>query len=43
MDFNTRPINIRMGKIVIDGIEVADSVSATGTFTPDTRSGQAAR
>ena len=29
MDFNTRPINIRMGKIVIDGIEVADSVSAT--------------
>ena len=40
MDFNTRPINIRMGKIVIDGIEVADSVSATGTFTPDTWSGK---
>lgn len=31
---------IRMGKIVIDGIEVADSVSATGTFTPDTWSGK---
>lgn len=40
MEFNTRPINIRMGKIVIDGIEVADSVSATGTFTPDTWSGK---
>ena len=31
---------IDSGKIVIDGIEVADSVSATGTFTPDTWSGK---
>ena len=36
MDFNTRPISLRQGKIFIDGVEAADSVSATGTFTPDT-------
>lgn len=40
MDFNTRPISIRQGKIFIDGVEAADSVSATGTFTPDTWSGK---
>ena len=40
MEFNTRPISLRQGKIFIDGIEAADSVSATGTFTPDTWSGK---
>ena len=40
MDFNTRPISLRQGKIFIDGIEAADSVSATGAFTPDTWSGK---
>lgn len=40
MEFNTRPISIRQGKIFIDGVEAADSVSATGTFTPDTWSGK---
>lgn len=40
MEFNTRPISLRQGKIFIDGVEAADSVSATGTFTPDTWSGK---
>lgn len=40
MEFNTRPISLRQGKIFIDGIEASDSVSATGTFTPDTWSGK---
>ena len=30
MDFNTRPISIRQGKIFIDGVEAADSVGKGG-------------
>lgn len=40
MEFNKRPINIRIGKIFLDGLEISDMVSATVTFTPDTWSGK---
>ena len=40
MEYNVRPISIRDGKIIIDGVEAGDSVSASGVFTPDTWSGK---
>ncbi|MGY6262839.1 hypothetical protein ACW73Q_02920 [Faecalibacterium duncaniae] len=40
MKYNVRPISIRDGKIIIDGVEAGDSVSASGVFTPDTWSGK---
>ena len=43
MDYNVRPISIRDGKIIIDGVEAADSVSASGVFTPDICSGKQLR
>ena len=40
MEYNVRPISIRDGKIIIDGVEAGDSVSASCVFTPDTWSGK---
>lgn len=37
MEYNVRPISIRDGKIIIDGVEAGDSVSASGVFTLATR------
>lgn len=40
MEYNTNPISLREGKILIDGIEVADGVNATFKFTPDVWTGK---
>ena len=40
MEYNKNPISLREGKIFIDGIEVADGVTATFKFTPDVWTGR---
>lgn len=40
MTYNKNPISLREGKITIDGIVVADAVSAVIRFTPDTWTGR---
>lgn len=40
MQYNKNPINIREGKVFIDGVEVMDSVTCEIKFTPDTWSGK---
>lgn len=40
MEYNKNPISIREGHIFIDGVEVADGVSATFKFTPDVWTGK---
>jgi len=39
-EYNKSPINIRKGKVFLDGIEVMDSVTCTINFTPDTWAGR---
>ena len=40
MEYNRNPINIREGKVFIDGIEVLDSVKCEIKFTPDVWTGK---
>ncbi|MCD8206687.1 MAG: phage tail tube protein [Bacteroidales bacterium] len=40
MEYNHSPISLREGHIFIDGIEVADGIGCTITFTPDVWSGR---
>lgn len=40
MQYNKNPISLREGKIVIDGITVADSVKCQIKFTPDVWTGR---
>lgn len=40
MTYNKNPISLREGKIMIDGVECLDSVSATINFTPDVWTGR---
>ncbi len=40
MKYNKNPISLREGKVVIDGITVADSVKCTIKFTPDVWTGR---
>ena len=40
MEHNKRPINIRKGKVFLDGVEVMDSVACTINFTPEVWSGR---
>ena len=39
-EYNKSPINIRKGKVFLDGIEVMDSVTCTINMTPDVWSGR---
>jgi len=34
-EHNTSPINIRKGKVILDGVEIMDGVSCTINFIPD--------
>jgi len=40
MDHNKSPINVREGKVFIDGVMVLDSVKCSIKFTPDVWSGR---
>jgi len=39
-DYNKSPINIRKGKVYLDGVEVMDNVACTINFTPDVWEGR---
>ena len=40
MEYNKNPISLREGKVIVDGIEVADLVDAKFTFTPEVWTGK---
>lgn len=40
LEHNKQPINIRKGKVFLDGVEVMDSVTCTINMTPDVWSGR---